>query len=81
MGCCRWLRVNSISKDDRRLVIKLTFRRDPDVYANMAELWFLFSLIWSVGATLDDMSRKKMDTMLRELNGQFPSKVLFHSIY
>jgi hypothetical protein len=41
----------------------------------MIELWFLFSLIWSIGATVDEDSRKKMDNFLRELEGQFPSKV------
>ena len=41
----------------------------------MIELWFLFSLIWSVCASVDEDSRKKMDNFLRELEGQFPAKV------
>ena len=47
---------------------------DADSYARMIELWFLFSLIWSLGASLDDESRKKFDMFLREIEGQFPSK-------
>ncbi|XP_048588102.1 dynein axonemal heavy chain 2 isoform X2 [Nematostella vectensis] len=43
-------------------------------YARMLELWFLFCLIWSVCASVDEDSRKKMDNFLRELEGQFPAK-------
>ena len=63
--------------------ILLTFRclffqvskNDPDNYNRMMELWFIFSLIWSVCASVDEESRKKMDNFLRELEGQFPAKV------
>lgn len=41
----------------------------------MIELWFLFSLIWSICASVDEDSRKKMDNFLREIEGQFPAKV------
>ncbi|KAJ3206517.1 Dynein heavy chain 2, axonemal [Entophlyctis luteolus] len=47
---------------------------DPDSYSRMIELWFLFSVIWSLGGTLTDESRKKFDMFLREIDGQFPSK-------
>ncbi|XP_031567025.1 dynein heavy chain 2, axonemal-like, partial [Actinia tenebrosa] len=43
-------------------------------YVRMIELWFLFSLIWSICASVDEESRKKMDNFLRELEGQFPAK-------
>ncbi len=46
----------------------------------MLELWFLFCLIWSVGASVDENSRKKMDTFIRELEGQFPAKVLYCTV-
>ena len=48
---------------------------DVDSYHRMLELWFLFCLIWSIGASVDEESRKKMDTFIRELEGQFPAKV------
>ncbi|EGF78014.1 hypothetical protein BATDEDRAFT_91203 [Batrachochytrium dendrobatidis JAM81] len=47
---------------------------DPDTYNRMLELWFLFSVIWSIGGSLTDESRKKFDSFLREIEGQFSSK-------
>eukprot|EP00002_Diphylleia_rotans_P022931 TRINITY_DN4501_c0_g1_i3.p1 TRINITY_DN4501_c0_g1~~TRINITY_DN4501_c0_g1_i3.p1 ORF type:complete len:4513 (-),score=1142.54 TRINITY_DN4501_c0_g1_i3:360-11993(-) len=47
---------------------------DPDFFNRMVEMWFLFCLIWSVGATVDEASRKKIDMYIREMDGQFPSK-------
>ena len=48
---------------------------DAENYPRMIELWFLFSMIWSICASVDEASRKKMDNYVRELEGQFPSKV------
>ncbi|KAJ3404107.1 Dynein heavy chain 2, axonemal, partial [Chytridiales sp. JEL 0842] len=47
---------------------------DADSYPRMIELWFLFSVIWSMGGSLTDESRKRFDMFLREIEGQFPSK-------
>lgn len=44
----------------------------------MIELWFTFSLIWSVCASVDEDGRKKMDNFLREMEGTFPNKVFFY---
>jgi len=48
---------------------------DVENYPRMIEMWFLFSLIWSVCASVDEESRKKIDTLLREMESQFPAKV------
>uniref|UniRef100_A0A3P8VN13 Dynein axonemal heavy chain 2 n=1 Tax=Cynoglossus semilaevis TaxID=244447 RepID=A0A3P8VN13_CYNSE len=40
----------------------------------MVEFWFIFSLIWSVCACVDENGRKKMDKYLREIYGTFPIK-------
>lgn len=48
---------------------------DVDNYPRMIEMWFLFSLIWSICASVDEDSRKKIDTLLREMESQFPAKV------
>lgn len=42
----------------------------------MVELWFIFSLIWSICASVDEDGRKKMDNFLREMDDTFPNKVL-----
>eukprot|EP01116_Phalansterium_solitarium_P023771 TRINITY_DN849_c1_g1_i4.p1 TRINITY_DN849_c1_g1~~TRINITY_DN849_c1_g1_i4.p1 ORF type:complete len:3887 (-),score=1955.58 TRINITY_DN849_c1_g1_i4:123-11783(-) len=47
---------------------------DADYYERMTELWFLFAVIWSIGGSLDDDSRKVFDMYMRDLEGQFPHK-------
>ncbi|KAM8972622.1 dynein axonemal heavy chain 2 [Pelodytes ibericus] len=47
---------------------------DSDNYSRMAELWFMFSLVWSVCASVDEEGRRKIDNYLRELEGSFPNK-------
>ena len=39
------------------------------------EQWFLFSVILSLCAGVDEEGRKKMDSFIREMEGQFPPKV------
>ncbi|KAG7496340.1 dynein heavy chain 2, axonemal [Solea senegalensis] len=47
---------------------------DTEDMGRMVELWFIFSLIWSVCASVDEDGRKKMDKFLREMDGTFPIK-------
>eukprot|EP00727_Mastigamoeba_balamuthi_P014495 m51a1_g9670 putative dynein heavy chain axonemal (5182) ;mRNA; r:1243469-1265072 len=54
---------------------------DADFYHRMIELWFLFSLIWSIGASVTEESRKKIDMFLREIEGQFPRKDTVYEYY
>ncbi|RKO93650.1 dynein heavy chain and region D6 of dynein motor-domain-containing protein [Blyttiomyces helicus] len=54
---------------------------DQDSYNRLIELWFLFSIIWSIGGSLTDESRKKFDMFLREIDGQFPSKDTVYEYY
>uniref|UniRef100_A0A8C1Q525 Dynein, axonemal, heavy chain 2 n=1 Tax=Cyprinus carpio TaxID=7962 RepID=A0A8C1Q525_CYPCA len=48
---------------------------DSENFGRMVELWFIFSLIWSVCASVDEDGRKKIDNFLREVEGSFPNKV------
>lgn len=48
---------------------------DTNGLGRMVEFWFIFSLIWSVCASVDENGRKKMDKYLREIYGTFPIKV------
>ncbi|KNC97489.1 uncharacterized protein SPPG_07404 [Spizellomyces punctatus DAOM BR117] len=54
---------------------------DVDSYNRMIELWFLFSVIWAMGGSLTDNSRKRFDMFLREIEGQFPSKDTVYEYY
>ncbi|XP_030837708.1 dynein heavy chain 2, axonemal [Strongylocentrotus purpuratus] len=54
---------------------------DKDNYERMIELWFLFCLIWSVGCTVDEDGRKKLDNYIREIEGTFPNKDTVYEYY
>lgn len=41
----------------------------------MVELWFVFSLIWTICASVDEAGRKRIDNFLREMDCNFPGKV------
>uniref|UniRef100_A0A8I3PUB4 Dynein axonemal heavy chain 2 n=1 Tax=Canis lupus familiaris TaxID=9615 RepID=A0A8I3PUB4_CANLF len=47
---------------------------DGENYISMVELTFVFSMIWSVCASVDEEGRKKIDSYLREIEGSFPNK-------
>lgn len=40
----------------------------------MTKLWFVFCLIWSICATVDEAGRLKIDNFLREMESLFPLK-------
>ena len=48
--------------------------QDTEGYNKMLEMYFIFSVIWSLGGSLTDESRKRFDMFLREIEGLFPSK-------
>uniref|UniRef100_W5N7B2 Dynein axonemal heavy chain 2 n=1 Tax=Lepisosteus oculatus TaxID=7918 RepID=W5N7B2_LEPOC len=54
---------------------------DSDNFSRMVELWFTFSLIWSICASVDEEGRKKIDNFLRETEGTFPSKDTIYEYY
>ncbi|XP_076026906.1 dynein axonemal heavy chain 2 [Genypterus blacodes] len=47
---------------------------DTENLGRLVELWFIFCLIWSICASVDEDGRKKMDKFLREMEGTFPIK-------
>ncbi|XP_048653960.1 dynein axonemal heavy chain 2 isoform X2 [Marmota marmota marmota] len=47
---------------------------DSEYYVTMVEMTFVFSMIWSVCASVDEEGRKKIDSYLREVEGSFPNK-------
>jgi len=47
-------------------------------YSVIAEKWFVFAMIWSIMAAVDETGRKKLDICLRDLEAQFPPT---HTVY
>ena len=54
---------------------------DEENYARMVETWFVYSVVWSIGATVDEDSRKKMDQAVREIDASFPTKGVVYDYY
>ena len=44
----------------------------PGPYAALAERWFAFCIVWSIGASLDESGRKKFNEAVREIEPIFP---------
>ncbi|KAJ4429793.1 hypothetical protein ANN_21997 [Periplaneta americana] len=47
---------------------------DESLFENMSKMWFLFCLVWSVCASVDENGRKKLDNIIREMESIFPIK-------
>lgn len=52
----------------------LDAKDEQDRYLDLLSKFFIFSMIWSIGATVDEEGRKKMDMLFREFEPQFPSR-------
>ena len=50
-------------------------------FSRMCEMWFLFCIIWSIGASVDEDGRKRLDAFIRELEGTFPNKDSVYEYY
>lgn len=47
-------------------------QESPQTYNAMVEKWFVFSIVWSLMAGVDEEGRVKLDTCLRDIEAQFP---------
>ncbi len=52
-----------------------------EYFARMVEMWLLFSVIWSIGASVDEDGRRRLDAFVRELEGTFPNKDTVYEYY
>jgi len=52
--------------------IKQGEEEDRNSYLYYIEKWFVFSLIWGVGSTVDEKSRRDIDNILRDIEPMFP---------
>ena len=65
-------------------IVSVSVKVDPndvDNFPKMIELWFMFSLIWSICCSVDEEARKKIDAYLREIDGSFPNKDSIYEYY
>ncbi|XP_012280984.2 dynein heavy chain 2, axonemal [Orussus abietinus] len=54
---------------------------DQDSFSAMCKLWFLFCSVWSICASVNEDSRFKVDTYLREIEGSYPLKDTVYEYY
>jgi len=54
---------------------------DPENYLAMSEKWFLFCVIWSLGAAADVAGRKLLDEFIRNVESQFPPAELVYDYF
>ncbi|KAK5609612.1 Dynein heavy chain 2, axonemal [Crenichthys baileyi] len=54
---------------------------DTENLGRVVELWFTFSLIWSICASVDEDGRKKVDNLLRSIDITFPVKDTVYEYY
>ncbi|XP_026578292.1 dynein heavy chain 2, axonemal [Pseudonaja textilis] len=54
---------------------------DTENYSILVEMYFVFSMIWSLCAAVDEEGRKKIDNFLREIEGSFPNKDTVYEYY
>ncbi len=49
--------------------IQMQSNEGETISGRLIEMWFVFCLIWSIGASVDDEGRKKIDMIFRETEG------------
>lgn len=45
---------------------------EQEAFLLYSEKWFVFCLIWSIGATVEEQSRREIDYILRDIESMFP---------
>jgi dynein heavy chain len=56
-------------------------RDDLQAYYALAEKWFVFAMVWSVMACVDEAGRAKLDSCLRDIDAQFPPMQTVYEYY
>ncbi|KAL2735253.1 dynein axonemal heavy chain 2 [Vespula squamosa] len=54
---------------------------DEEAFSAICKIWFLFCMIWSLCASVNEDSRLKMDNFIRELEGSFPLRDTIYEYY
>ncbi|XP_074107880.1 dynein heavy chain 2, axonemal kl-2 [Cotesia typhae] len=74
-GLCKLLGVLATEENG------VTYDGDKDNFSFMCKIWFIFCMIWSVCATVDEEGRRKMDNYIREIENIFPLKDTIYEYY
>ena len=54
---------------------------DPDGYFPLAEKWFAFCLVWSIGGSADENGRRRLNDTLRDIEAFFPPVQTVYEYY
>ncbi|XP_033219684.1 dynein heavy chain 2, axonemal [Belonocnema kinseyi] len=72
---CKLLEVLATNKNGVEL------HDDRDEFNAICKMWFLFCMIWSLCASVNEEGREKMDNFIREMEGTFPIKDTVYEYY
>ncbi|KAK0165141.1 hypothetical protein PV328_003689 [Microctonus aethiopoides] len=72
---CKLLQVLAVEKNG------VEFNGERDIFNLMCKMWFLFCMIWSLCASVNEEGRQKMDNYIREMVGAFPLKDTIYEYY
>ncbi|CAF3412182.1 unnamed protein product [Rotaria sp. Silwood1] len=61
--------------------IQTQLNENETISGRLIEMWFVFCLIWSIAASVNDEGRKKIDIFFRETEGTFPNKDTVFEFY
>ena len=50
-------------------------------FAKLLDMWFTYSVAWSLGGGADEAGRKKLDAYIREIDAQLPGKMTVYDYY
>ncbi|CAF4716798.1 unnamed protein product [Rotaria socialis] len=61
--------------------IQIQINENEAISGRLIEMWFVFCLMWSIAASVNDEGRKKIDIFFRETEGTFPNKDTVFEFY
>jgi hypothetical protein len=50
-------------------------------FNKLMDMWFTYSVAWSLGAGADEAGRKRLDAYIREIDAQLPGKMTVYDYY
>ncbi|CAF5150162.1 unnamed protein product, partial [Rotaria magnacalcarata] len=61
--------------------IQTQINENETMSGRLIEMWFVFCLMWSIAASVNDEGRRKIDIFFRETEGTFPNKDTVFEFY